>query len=169
MKIKILGYKAKIDNIDDFLKIFNDLKEKNLSYKNSSESIIQVFDAKAIAGEKHLNHAILHALNAFERNENLANDLGIEISIRLSAQRQISKALNIVGVKKGEMDICVLMMNCPYEFEDKLNLMFKRDDSVLESNPLILKEIYNISDEQMDMMCIEDILIDETTTLLVKS
>lgn len=161
MTLKILGYRADIENVDDTLDFINNLKEDC--------STIQVFDADTIAGEKHLLHAYYQALNSFDRNENLANDLGIEVSLRLSAQRQISKALKKVGLKKGKINICFLLMDCGDEIEAKLDDTFIRDDTVLEPQPEILKNIYKIPQEELDIMDMEDILIDEITSFSVNT
>ncbi|MGZ7069964.1 MAG: KEOPS complex subunit Cgi121, partial [Methanobacterium sp.] len=77
-------------------------------------------------------HATLHAIKAFERNENIANDLGIEICVRASAQRQISKALQILGIKKDEMNICAVAVDCNTDILNELeDILDKRDDEVL--------------------------------------
>lgn len=160
--IEIAGFKAKIKNIQETLETINDL-----SSSCCDGCIIQLLDANGIAGKKHLLHGIIHSINAFKRRENLANDLGIEICVRLSAQRQISKALDILGLKEGEMNIAVVFINCPDYFLDELNNIFDRDDSVLNSNNA-LKKIYNISDKELNIMNIEDLLIDKTTGLIVE-
>ncbi|MDR2967565.1 MAG: KEOPS complex subunit Cgi121 [Methanobacteriaceae archaeon] len=160
--IEIAGYKTKIENIRETLETI-----KNLSDNCCEGCIIQLLDADGIAGKKHLLHGVIHSINAFKRRENLANDFGIEICLRLSAQRQISKALDILGLKKGKMNIGVVFINCPDYFVDELNNLFYRDDNVLKPNN-DLKEIYDISEKELDIMSIEDILIDKTTELIVE-
>jgi len=160
--IEIAGFKTKIENIQETLETIN-----NLSSSCCDGCIIQLMDANGIAGKKHLLHGIIHSINAFKRKENLANNLGIEICIRVSSQRQISKALEILGIKKGEANIAVVLVNCPDYFLDELNNIFDRDDNVLKSNN-DLKEIYNISEKELDIMAVEDILIDKTTALIAE-
>ena len=161
--IEIAGFNGNIDSIPDILKKVDSIKS------NCCDGcIIQLMDAKAIAGEKHLLHGIIHGILAFKRNENLANDLGIEICVRTSAQRQISKALDILGLKEGEMDIIAILINCPDYFINELSKIFIREDNVFTSNNSILKELYNISDEELDTMNIEDILIDKTSALIIE-
>ena len=121
-------------------------------------------DARSIAGRKHLEHGVVHAMRAFERGENLAKDLGIEVLLRTSAQRQISKAFDILGLKEGDMDIAVVMIDCPDYFIDELS-----DDSVLEADESILKERYDIPDKELSNIYISDVLIDKTTKLIVDS
>jgi KEOPS complex subunit Cgi121 len=160
--IEIAGFKGEIDNISAVLEKIDSIKE------NCCDGcIIQLMDAKAIAGKKHLIHGIVHGILAFKRNNNLANDLGIEICLRISAQRQISKALDILGLKKGKMDIAVVLINCPSYFMDELSNLFIREDSVLNPALDTLKEFYDISEEELSILHIDDILIDRTSALIV--
>ena len=124
-------------------------------------------ESDAIAGKEHLQQGVIHAINAFKRGENLAKDLGIEILIRTSAQRQISKAFDILGLKEGEMNIAVVLIDCPDYFIDELSDMFVRNDAVLEADESILTNLYDIPEKELKNMHISDILIDKTTRLIV--
>lgn len=165
--VKILGFKADIKSISQTLDEINSLI--NDCGIDDKKPIIQLMDAKAIAGKKHLEHGVIQAINAFEREENLAKDLGIEILLRTSGQRQISKAFNILGLKEESMDIAVVLINCLNETVDSLNDMFDRNDGVLEADESILKEIYDIDEKELKIIHIEDILIDKTTKLIVEN
>ena len=159
--IEIAGFKGKIDNISDILKKVDSIKS------NCCDGcIIQLMDAKGIAGKKHLLHGIIHGMLAFKRKTNLANNLGIEICVRTSTQRQITKALDILGLKEGNMDIVAVLINCPDYFVDELSDIFTRDDSVFAPNSSFLKEVYHISDEELTIMTFEDILVDRTSALI---
>ena len=57
-------------------------------------------DADGIAGREHATHATIHAIKAFSRKENISKDIGLEICVRASGQRQISRAINMTGYKK---------------------------------------------------------------------
>ena len=59
--------------------------------------VIQLLNAHAIGGRRHVLQGTIEAIKAFQRDENLANDLGIELCLRTSAQRQISKALDLLN------------------------------------------------------------------------
>ncbi|MDR2829840.1 MAG: KEOPS complex subunit Cgi121 [Methanobrevibacter sp.] len=161
--VVIAGFKG---NIQDTNKTLNTVN----SIQNSccDGGIIQLMDANAIAGVKHVKHGIIHGFNSFKNGSNIANDVGIEIFLRITATRQISKALDIIGLKKGEMNICSVLINCPDYFLDKLSNIFKRDDSVLKEDKEILKNIYNISENELSIYPITDILIDRTTELILE-
>ncbi|WP_297983701.1 KEOPS complex subunit Cgi121 [uncultured Methanobrevibacter sp.] len=160
--IEILGFTGKIESIPKTL----DMVE-NIRNTCCDVGIIQLMDADAIAGKKHLEHGTVHAMKAFERGENLANDLGIEILLRTSAQRQISKAFKLLGLKEGQMNIGVVMIDCPDYFVDELSNIFERNDAVLEADESILMNLYEIPQKELETIHITDILIDKTSKLII--
>ena len=166
--IKVLGFKGVIDSVEDTLSEINSFKD--------DDSIVQLLNADAIAGKQHVIHGInqqhvIHGINqaflAFGRDENFADDLGVEICVRCSAQKQISKSFKILGLKEGEMNLCAVLINCSDEIVDKLSSMFTRDDDVLIADNSILQKIYSISDDELDNICMEDVIIDKITKLIV--
>ena len=160
MDIKVLGFRGNIDSVTKTLAKINSLK-------CSDDEIIQLLNADAIAGLTHIKHGVNQAFLAFNRGENLANDLSVEICLRCSAQRQISRAFEILGLKEGKMNLCAILINCSNECVDKLSLMFDRDDDVLIADESKLVKIYDISKEELANMSIEDIIIDKITKLVV--
>ncbi|MCQ2977688.1 MAG: hypothetical protein MJ232_06725, partial [archaeon] len=124
--VKILGYTSEIENIPEILKKVDSINPENKT--------IQLINADGIAGIKHIQHGIIHAIKAFERGENLAKDLGIEILLRTSGQRQISKAFNILGLKEGKMNIAIVMIDCSDDLVNKLDTIFNRNDKVSTYN-----------------------------------
>lgn len=159
-KVEIYGFHGEIDSVDSVLKKFN-------TFKTDPNIIIQLMDSDAIAGKNHVLHAVNQAFLAFKRGENLAKNIDVEICLRSSAQRQISKAFNILGLKKGKMNLCAVLINCPDSVFDELNDMFTLDNDVLSPDYSKLKEIYNINDEELSNIYIEDILIDRISHLIV--
>ena len=160
--VEILGFTGEIESIRKTLEQIDMIKDGCCDV-----GIIQLMDADAIAGKEHLQHGIVHAMNAFKRGDNLAKDLGIEILIRTSAQRQISKAFKILGLKEGKMNIAVVMIDCPDYFVDELSDIFVRNDAVLDADESILRDLYNIPEKELKNMHISDVLIDKTTKLIV--
>ncbi len=160
MDIKILGFRGNIDSVNQTLAKLNSLK-------SNDDEIIQLLNADAIAGLIHVKHGVNQAYLAFSRAENLAKDLSVEICLRCSAQRQISRAFEILGLKEGQMNLCAILINCSNEIVDELSLMFDRDDDVLIADESKLIEIYDINDDELTDMDIEDIIIDKITKLTV--
>ena len=160
--VEILGFTGEIESIPKTLEQIDNIRNSCCDV-----GIIQLMNADAIAGKEHLEQGVIHAMNAFKRGENLAKDLGIEILIRTSAQRQISKAFDILGLKEGEMNIAVVLIDCPDYFVDELSDIFTRNDAVLEADESILKKIYEIPEKELKNMHITDVLIDKTSKLIV--
>ncbi len=156
--LNILGFRATIDSVGDTL-------DKIDAIKNEGE-IIQLLNADAVASKNHITHGVNQAVLAFNRGENLAKDLSVEIVLRCSAQRQISKAFKILGLKEGEMELCAVLINSE-DHADELETIFTRDDDVLIADESKLKEIYKISDIEVENLSVEDVIIDRITKLIV--
>ena len=156
--IKILGFRTKIDSIGDTLDRIN-------SFKNDDE-IIQLLNADSIVSKNHIIHGVNQAFLAFDRGENLANDISVEIVLRCSAQRQISKAFKMLGLKEGEMNLCAVLINSK-DYTRELSSIFTRDDGVMVPDFDNLTRLYKISDAELQNMSIEDVIIDRITKLTV--
>ena len=156
--VQILGFKATINSLEETLNLINSIRK--------DDEIIQLFNADAIVSKNHILHGVNQAYLAFERGENLANDISVEIALRCSAQRQISKAFKILGLKEGEMNLCAVLVNCD-DYTTELSSIFTPDDSVMIANDDELKKIYKISDAELENMSIEEIIIDRITKLTV--
>lgn len=160
--IQIAGFKS---NIHNFGNLMNDIN------KISKNCTVQLLNADGIAGYEHILHATTHAIKAFERDENIAKDLGLEICVRASAQRQISKSLSILGIKEDEMNICAIAVDCSENIMEELEtILDKRDDNVLKPDETILKDIYNISNVEIDTANnISNVMIERTSLLILET
>ena len=156
--IQILGFRANIDSVGDVLGKINSIKDDG--------EIIQLLNADSVVSKNHIIHGVNQAFLAFERGENLANDLSVEIVLRCSAQRQISKAFKILGLREGEMNLCAVLIDSK-DYTKDLSLLFTRDDDVLIPNEDKLIETYKISDEELQNMSVEEIIVDRITKLTV--
>lgn len=156
--IKIIGFTASIDSVGDVL-------DKIDSIKKDGE-IIQILNADSIVSENHIIHGVNQAFLAFDRSENLAKDISVEIVLRCSAQRQISKAFKMLGLHEGEMNLCAVLINCD-DYSDELSSLFSRDDGVLDPDFDNLKRVYKISDGELENMSFEEVIIDRITKLTV--
>ena len=137
-EIKITGFETEINDIKEIMGFIKDLTDKN-------DCTVQLMRARGIAGEKHALQATAQAIKAFERNENTAKDLGLEICLRASAQRQISKALKILGINKGKNDLCVVAVDGGKSVQKKLENVLGPKQKVLKPDIEVLQELYQIS------------------------
>jgi len=101
--VEITGFKnIMVKNPKEFLKAFK--------LENLADVSVQFFNAKLIATRDHLHFALLNALTAFRTKRNVSKSLAVEIMLYASAQRQIRKAIELVGVKAGCSDIAVIVV-----------------------------------------------------------
>ncbi len=85
---------------------------------------IYVFNALAVGCSEHLIYAYRKAKGYFERGENIASKMHIEIMLILTGRRQIKDALRLAGID-GAGEIAAIS-------EKDFDLNLERDDSVLE-------------------------------------
>jgi len=150
--IAIAGFRnVKIEDVDAFLERARNSVGKNVE--------IQFFDAELVASWQHLYFAALNALKAFENRGNISKSLGVEVLLYASAQRQIRKATELLGVKKGLKDIAVLMIGMSAnEVKAALNAVSKvfggrRDDEVLELSQrkkVAIRRFFEISEAEIE-------------------
>ena len=159
-RIQIAGFKS---DITDFKGV---MEELNLNY---SDCVIQLMDADAVAGVQHVLNSTIHAIKSFSRNENIASDMGLEICVRTSGQRQISQAIKMLGIRNGKINICAVAVDCKSNImEDLVDILGLRDDHVLEPDTDKLKSIYKISDTQLETNPdISKILMEKTALLII--
>lgn len=156
--IEILGFKAQIDSVGDTLDEIDSIKEEG--------EIIQLLNADSIVSKNHIIHGVNQAFLAFERGENLAKDISVEIVLRCSAQRQISKAFKILGLKEGQMNLCAVLINCG-DYTEKLSELFSRNNDVICADEAKIIKMYKISGDELEGMSLEEIMIDRITKLTV--
>ncbi|MFP3984774.1 MAG: KEOPS complex subunit Cgi121 [Candidatus Bathyarchaeia archaeon] len=149
--IAIIGFKnVRVDNVDSFL---NKVREE---LKNVT---VQFFDAKFVAGWQHLYFAALNALKAFKNKTNISKNLAVECLLYAAAQRQITAALDLIGIKQKSCNVAVLLM--AEEKRDVEKTVEKiaqlipgqRDDEVLDlldEKVGYIKRLFDISDAELE-------------------
>jgi tRNA threonylcarbamoyladenosine modification (KEOPS) complex Cgi121 subunit len=100
--IEITGYK----NIES-AKAVESLKNNR---KHPQGASVQFFDADLIATKDHLYFACINALYAFRGKVNIARTVAVEIMLYASAQRQIQKAIERIGVKTKTKNLAVVII-----------------------------------------------------------
>jgi KEOPS complex subunit Cgi121 len=127
----------------------------------SPEVEVQVFDAALVATWQHLYFAALNALTAFKNGRNLSKSLAVEMVLYVSAQRQIKKAFELVGVKEATANVAMLVVG---ENADVVagavsavaaRLGVAPDESVLElslSKMVAVRKAFGISDTALGVV-----------------
>jgi tRNA threonylcarbamoyladenosine modification (KEOPS) complex Cgi121 subunit len=110
------GYRGvSFQHVDLYLKAFR---------KQAQNVELQFFDADYIATEEHLYFAVLNALQAFKSKTNCSKSVAMEAMLYASAQRQISKAIEYIGVKPGSRSLAVAVVAEDKEvLENQLNTL----------------------------------------------
>ncbi|MGC8997847.1 MAG: KEOPS complex subunit Cgi121 [Candidatus Bathyarchaeia archaeon] len=150
--VAVAGFRnVKIADVEEFLETVRKRLAKNVE--------AQFFDAGLVATWQHLYFAALNALNAFKNGLNISKSLAVETLLYASAQRQIRKAMGLMGIKPNSEAIAILAVGeKASDVEAALEAMSKivgghRDDSVLElSREKInaIRKAFDISDVELE-------------------
>ena len=92
---------------------------------------VLALDAGMICGREHLESAVEHALRAFARGTNSANDIMMETMLYASGERQISKAREKMSVKEGADIVALVLFGASKDDVLKITGL-EEDDAVLE-------------------------------------
>lgn len=149
--IATVGFRnVKIRDINSFFGIVR---------RKTGDAQVQLFDANLIAGWEHLYFAALNALKAFKNKTNISKGVAVETLLYASAQRQIEKAVKLLGIKPESSQVAVLIVAetkrkaaSTLKAVSKL-MMDERDDSVLElTNGKVkgIKGLFGISDLELE-------------------
>jgi KEOPS complex subunit Cgi121 len=157
-QVEVTGFRnVRITDIDEFLSVIRREKPPNVE--------IQLFDGKFVATWQHLYFAALNALTAFKNKENISKSIAMETMLYASAQRQISKATKLLGIKPNSSEIAVLIIGeKPETVRSTLAMVSKHvksesDDKVLElSNEKAksIQKIFEISNVELKTITRKD-------------
>ena len=118
--VEITGYRGVVfEAAEAFLK-------KNR--KQTGQDVdIQFFDADLIATQEHLYFAVLNALQAFKNKTNHSKSPAMEAILYASAQRQIQKAIDRLGIKPQTKNMAVTIIGeDPKQIENTLEAVNKK-------------------------------------------
>jgi tRNA threonylcarbamoyladenosine modification (KEOPS) complex Cgi121 subunit len=143
---------------------------------------LQILDATFIAGTNHALFATLNALNAFKQGNNLSSHIEVEVLLYLSAQRQISKAIELIGVNTQTRHIVVILLTSNRDEAQRFELILQkalfgqRDDSIIildENKRIPLMQAFNITPVQIQattkqgLEALEALIIEKSAMLAV--
>jgi len=170
MYVEITGFKhIKINDIEKFFKTIRKEKQPNVE--------IQFFDAKLVATWQHLYFAVLNALTAFKNKENISKSFEIETMLYASAQRQIRKAMQLLGIKPKTSDIAVIIIGeKPETIKSTIsivsdNVNAQPDDTILElseEKTTNIRRVFKISDTEIEIVIKKDDLEKALTNLVIE-
>jgi KEOPS complex subunit Cgi121 len=76
-----------------------------------SDVEFQLFDADLVATWQHLYFGVLNALMAFRTRHSISKCVAVEVVLFASAQRQIKKAIELIGVKKTSVNVGAVVIS----------------------------------------------------------
>ncbi len=106
IEISLATFTKKISN-DQIVEIVKKLilEEKKML---GDHNYLLIIDSGSVAGFQHLKACIHYSLQAFKQKNNLAKTLNTEILLYLSGYRQISKAIEKVGLNIESKEVITL-------------------------------------------------------------
>ena len=152
MEIDIFGARGQIDKIEDVLPIISRLEKHH-------DSTVQLFRADRIFGKEHLQIAAELAIRSWDQKTPCAKTLGMEIMLYAAAERQISGAIDKLGVQDDTIEISIIAVGqiSPEEVLAALNL--QRADDVLDAEGKDYS-IFQISQEEMNFASASEIILE---------
>jgi tRNA threonylcarbamoyladenosine modification (KEOPS) complex Cgi121 subunit len=144
------GYRGvAFEKVDAYLK----------SYRKQKSAVeLQFFDADKVATDEHLYFAVLNALQAFKAKTNCSKSVAMESMLYASAQRQISRAIEHIGVKPDSCNLAVVIVaETKTQVENQLKALtvcFENcpDGTVLQlTEPKMqkIKAAFQVTDEEL--------------------
>lgn len=146
---------TQICDVDDVLRQIKRLaKEKGV--------ILQLVDANKVTGKEHLELASYHAKKAFQQNSQISNSIEIETLLYATGQRQIDKALTLIGITPKTKNVAVVALFSPAKTTN-LSELFQKIVSLLKGNQS--KTVFNVTPEkEKDLIQLFDITSEELKT-----
>lgn len=168
--VAIAGFKnARIGSTEEFLHAIRSEQSENVD--------IQLFDAEKVAGWQHLYFAALNALTAFKSKVNISKSLEMETMLYASSQRQIRRAMGLLGINPDTSAVAVLVIGEKAEdVKSALSHVSKhvnaqRDDGVLEltnEKVTVIRKIFGISDVELETVMKNGGLENALTDLVIE-
>lgn len=158
--------------IKDIKKLLDEIRKEK-----PSNVEIQFFDAKFVATWRHLCFAALNALTAFKNKSNISKSLEMETMLYASAQRQIRKAMELLGIKPNTINIAVLVVGDKIEkVKTTLSTIQKRIDAQVDGEVLelskekiaLIRKAFDISDRELETIMRKDDAENALTDLVIE-
>jgi tRNA threonylcarbamoyladenosine modification (KEOPS) complex Cgi121 subunit len=114
-----------------------DLVQALRRFASEGDGIVALFDARPIAGERHLLSAWAHMGRTRARGESRLRDRAAELALYVAGDDQLPRALSKVGVAEDSREF-VLLVERPRELDGVLaTLGLVRDDTVYPRAPTV--------------------------------
>jgi tRNA threonylcarbamoyladenosine modification (KEOPS) complex Cgi121 subunit len=150
--VEITGFRnVRVGDAEEFVKAVRNEKQQRVW--------VQFFDAELVATWQHLHFAVLNALLVFKNERNISKSVAMETMLYASAQRQIKKAIDFMGVKCDSANVAtVIIGESPDSVKVVLSAVSKRigaepDETVLElsrKKAQRIREAFGITEKELE-------------------
>ncbi|MBR1369131.1 hypothetical protein RJ53_06325 [Methanocalculus chunghsingensis] len=127
-------------------------------------------NAGKMAGYRHAEKAVRHALRAEKEGGMTARSLEMEALLYVSGQRQTGIGMNF-GLTEGEMTAWVVLLPASDDGWKKLSgimVFIQEEEGVPDERIPVLKDLYGITDEELGVVGrdrIDELVIERTALL----
>ncbi|HVH16058.1 MAG TPA: KEOPS complex subunit Cgi121 [Candidatus Angelobacter sp.] len=126
----------------------------------SSEAKVQLVKADLIGGPEHLQFAARNALHSFSGPQRRSKSLAVELLLYISCQRQIAKAIKLLGVDSRDSRVALVALsdskNAILELDRQASSVIggERDRNLIEIGSRhkmdVLQRSYGITGREME-------------------
>jgi tRNA threonylcarbamoyladenosine modification (KEOPS) complex Cgi121 subunit len=150
--VGITGFRnVRVGDAEEFVKAVRNEKQQRVW--------VQFFDAELVATWQHLHFAVLNALLVFKNERNISKSVAMEAMLYASAQRQIKKAIDFMGVKCDSANVAAVIIGESLDsVKTVLSAVSKRigaepDETVLElsrKKAQRIREAFGITEKELE-------------------
>jgi KEOPS complex subunit Cgi121 len=155
--------------------------------RSASEDVhVQLVKPSLVAGPEHLRIAAANALQSFRGRKPRSKSLAVELLLYISCQRQISKAIKLLGVESSDDKVVLVALSGSKDSLSELeknstSILGEADDSLVEigSKPKLaeIQRSYGVSDREIEAArfdgenvtdCLKRLIVERSALLLVQ-
>lgn len=144
--MRVLERTAVVEETDAFLGELTEIREEH-------GVAAQAFDARYVISPLHVKEAVGKAKRSFDRGENVADELSMEILLYAAGTRQIDVATRM-GLRRGEHDTVFVVEGEGDEPAEKgaadelLSMTYEQDEFVYGDESRLL-DFFGLTDEEV--------------------
>ena len=143
--MSVLERTAVVEDTDDFLAQLADVR-------NEHGVVAQAFDARYVVSPLHIEEAVKKARRSFDRGENVADTLSMEVLLYAAGTRQIDVATRM-GLHLGEHDAVFVVDGDPTAEEEAAETVHEMTYDVegfTYGDESHLLDFFGLTDEEVD-------------------
>jgi KEOPS complex subunit Cgi121 len=142
--MRVLERTAVVEDTDDFLGELADARDEH-------GVVAQAFDARYVVSRLHVEEAVKKARRSFDRDENVADTLSMEVLLYAAGTRQIDVATRM-GLRPGEHDAVFVVEGddgAEEEAADRVREMTYDADDFVYGDEAHLLDFFGLTDEEV--------------------